>query len=110
MRRWGAAVAFVILMPFVAVAVWAAILMLAGAWLGWAAADLIAGFVAGCANELWGWQLHHHAGAWDYQINQTTGQRRAVHTGDGHSIVDCHWLRDGDVIVDEIGTRRLVFK
>lgn len=74
---------------------------------------IVAGFTAGAITEikaLWSWRVHHKAGPWVYSLNPTTGQRRAVYARDfsGYVPLDWHWLREGDLLVDDAGRRIIV--
>ncbi len=76
---------------------------------------LTTGFALGVAAEikaLWSWRVHHTAGPWVYSLNPTTGQRRAVYVQDlpGYVRLDWHWLREGDLLVDDAGRRIIVAK
>jgi hypothetical protein len=76
---------------------------------------LVAGFTAGAFTELkalFSWRTHHMAGPWVYSINPTTGQRKAVYARDfsGYVPLDWHWLREGDLLVDDAGRRIIVAK
>lgn len=75
-------------------------------------ADRLATVVSKRVKGFWSWRTHHMAGPWVYSINPTTGQRKAVYARDfsGYVPLDWHWLREGDLLVDDAGRRIVVAK
>lgn len=97
-----------------AILMWALILVIGvPLFLVFGLISFVSGFTTGAVKEiavLWAWRVHHTAGPWVYSLNERTGQRKAVYARDysGYVPLDWHWLREGDILVDDAGRRVII--
>lgn len=55
--------------------------------------------------SLFAWREVRWQGVWRYDVNDITGQRRAVRESRCFQPLDLTWLRSGDVVIDPFGRK-----